>query len=106
MLPRRMLGNAQVLCSRNMRCRIALAFSNSFLRCALRFLPDRLMNICTILIAEPSPSGETSLRAMMRATSSPDLVNVPGGGKVETVLISRDHLRDLVLLLARGVCLL
>jgi hypothetical protein len=76
-----------------------LAFSNSFLRCASRFLPDRLMNIWTILIADPSPNGDTFLVAIIRATSSPGLVKVPAGGKVESVLMSADHLRLVVLLL-------
>jgi hypothetical protein len=43
------------------------------------------MKYWTIRIAEPSPFGDTSLRAIVRAISSADFVNMPGGGAVETV---------------------
>jgi hypothetical protein len=79
--------------SRILRCRILLAFSNSFLRPALSFRPARLINIWTILIADPRPPGDTFFVAMILATSSPGFVNVPAGGNVETVLMFRDHLR-------------
>jgi hypothetical protein len=69
------------------------AFSRSFFRAVLSFLPARLMNIWTILIADPIPPGDTLGLSMIRATSSPELVKVPGGGKVETVLMSWDHFR-------------
>ena len=59
----------------------------------MSFLPARLMNIWTIRIAEPIPSGETSLRAIVFATASAGLVNVPCGGKVDSVLTFADHLR-------------
>jgi hypothetical protein len=83
-----------------------LAFSNSFLRAVLKLRPERLMNICTIRIADPKPPGDTFLVAMMRATSSPGLVKVPGGGKVEIVLMLWDHLRFGVLRLATVLLLL
>jgi hypothetical protein len=51
------------------------------------------MNIWTILIADPIPPGDTFLVAMMRATSAAGLVKVPGGGKVDSVLMVRAHLR-------------
>jgi hypothetical protein len=49
------------------------------------------MNNWIIRIPEPMPLGLTRLEAMIRATSGAVLVNVPGGGKVETVLIFPDH---------------
>ena len=64
----------------------ALCLSSSRRRAALRLRPARLMKSCTIRIAEPSPPGDTLLRAMILATSSPGLVNVPLGGKVDSVL--------------------
>jgi hypothetical protein len=70
-----------------------LAFSNSFFLAAVSFLPARLMNICTIRIADPIPPGETSLRAIIFATASTGFVNVPCGGKVDTVLTFADHFR-------------
>ncbi len=81
---------------------MALAFSSALFRPGAKLFPARLMNICTILMAEPIPPGDTSLRAMVRATSSGDLVKVPGGGKVDTVFTLADHFR-LRLLVAIGV---
>jgi hypothetical protein len=72
-------------------CKNRLAFSSSRLRAALNFFPDRLMNIWTILIAEPIPPGDTFLLAIMRATSLAGLVNVPAGGEVDSVLTFLDH---------------
>ena len=63
----------------------------------LSFRPARLINIWTILIADPIPPGDIFGFSMIRATSSPGLVKVPAGGKVDSVLISRDHFRFLVL---------
>jgi hypothetical protein len=76
---------------------MALAFSSALFRPGAKFFPARFMNICTMRMAEPIPPGETSLRAMVRATSSAGLVNVPGGGKVDTVFTLADHFRFLVL---------
>jgi len=76
--------------------KMLLAFSNSFFLSAVSFLPARLMNICTILIADPIPPGETSLRAIVFATTSAGLVNVPFGGNVDSVLTFADHFRFLV----------
>jgi hypothetical protein len=42
---------------------------------------------------ETSPFGETSLRAIVLAICCADLVNVPGGGAVESVLTDLTHLR-------------
>jgi len=43
------------------------------------------------------PRGDTLLRAMIRATSSAGLVNVPWGGNVDSVLTFFDHFLGLVL---------
>jgi hypothetical protein len=37
-------------------------------------------------MADPRPFGETSSRAIVRAISAADLVKIPDGGNVETVL--------------------
>jgi hypothetical protein len=42
---------------------------------------------------EPSPFGETSLRAIVLAICCADALNVPGGGDVESVLTVLTHLR-------------
>lgn len=74
-------------------CRMVLAFSSALFRPGAKFLPGLIYNHLYHRIAEPIPPGETSLRAMMRATSSAGLVKVPGGGKVDSLLILADHLR-------------
>src|SRR5262245_48084208 len=51
---------------------------------------------------EPRPVGLTFLLAMMRATDLASFLNVPSGGKVETVLILCDHLRLPALFFFRG----
>ena len=40
---------------------------------------------------EPIPPGLTLFRAMIRATLSASLANVPSGGKVETVFTFETH---------------
>jgi len=45
--------------------------------------------------AEPSPLGDTSGLAMISAISLAGLANVPGGGKVETVVTVCTHRRRL-----------
>lgn len=42
-------------------------------------------------IADPIPPGDTSFRAIVLAIVPADLVNVPSGGKVDSVLILADH---------------
>jgi hypothetical protein len=42
---------------------------------------------------DPGLLGDTSLRAMVRAISAADLLNVPRGGCVESVVTSRTHRR-------------
>ena len=76
---------------------MAFAFSSALFRPGAKFLPARFMNICTIRMAEPIPPGETSFRAMVRATSSAGLVKVPGSGKVDSVFTLADHFRLRVL---------
>jgi len=73
--------------------RMRFAFSSSRRRSTGKFFPARLIKNWTIFIAEPSPAGDTSLRAMISATSSPFLAKVPSGGKVELVFTSFDHFR-------------
>jgi hypothetical protein len=87
-----------------LRCKILLAFSSSFFLAGRILRPARLMNICTIRIADPIPPGDTFGLSMIRATSAPVWVKVPAGGKVDSVLISRDHLRFLLALVDFVTC--
>src|SRR6266545_3740663 len=70
-----------------------LAFSSSVRRAVLRFLPPRLMKYWIIRIPDPIPPGDTFLRAIVRAISVADPLNVPAGGCVESVVTSRTHFR-------------
>lgn len=72
-------------------CKRCFACSSSCFRSASRFLPARLINIWIMRIAEPRPPGLTFFDAMVRATVLASLVNVFGGGWVESVLILADH---------------
>jgi hypothetical protein len=68
------------------RCRMCFARSSSRRREADSFLPPRLMKYWIIRMAEPSPFGETSLRAIVRAIWAADPMNVRDGGCVESVV--------------------
>jgi hypothetical protein len=46
-----------------------------------------------IRIPDPSPRGDTCLRAMVLAISAAEPVNVRSGGCVESVVTPRTHLR-------------
>src|SRR2546430_15448445 len=70
---------------------MCLAFSNSRLRVADRFLPARLMKNWIMRMPEPMPLGLTFLLAMARAMVCASFVNKPLGGNVETVFTSRTH---------------
>jgi hypothetical protein len=55
-------GNAEDdFCSSRFACKIRLAFSNSRLRVADKFLPPRLMKYWIMRIPDPNPFGLTSL---------------------------------------------
>jgi hypothetical protein len=71
-----------------------LAFSNSRLCLAGKFLPARLMKNWTMRIPDPIPFGLTFLLAIALATVLASLVNKPGGGKVETVFTWCDQRLD------------
>ena len=51
------------------------------------------MKYWIIRMPEPSPFGDTSLRAIVRAISLANFVNVPGGGAVESVATFLTHRR-------------
>ena len=68
------------------RCRTCLAPSSSRRRVGERFLPARLMKYWIMRMAEPSPFGETLLRAIVDAICRLEPVNVRAGGCVESVV--------------------
>lgn len=71
--------------------RIRFAFSSSLFLSGRKFFPARLMKNCTMFMADWSPLGETSFRAMILATSLAGLLKVPFGGNVDSVATVWDH---------------
>ncbi len=59
--------------------------------CAVRPRPARFMKYVNIRIPEPTPLGETSFEARVRAMVAALFVNNPGGGCVESVFTVATH---------------
>src|SRR5260221_293103 len=72
---------------------MCLAFFNFFFFFASKFFPPPFIYILSILIPEPIPPRLNRFRAIVWAIVSASLVNKPGGGWVESVLILPDHFR-------------
>src|SRR5438067_13779858 len=68
------------------RCRIRFARSSSRRRVAESPLPPRLMKYWIMRTADPTPFGETSLRAVVRAIWDADPAKVRLGGCVGSVV--------------------
>src|SRR5947207_15136976 len=75
------------------RCRSLFARSSVRRRDAESPFPPRLMKYWTMRTADPSPFGETSLRAIVRAIFAADPVKVLFGGCVESVFTRRTQRR-------------